>query len=199
MRRVTIFCTENINTPKSLNSRVQSPTGIFWSGCFGSSSLQATDPFPQSNVVTYGFQRFIGKQGNKVRWWEGPNVPFLSLRHWWCKSLTSELRGGDEWAEWVSRSRRALMSDFYVTDDVDSKKGHWGLIITFLDHHHFYCYPSFWSCIHVDQLDALPGRSYSFFFLDNSLLYVLVRWLHSNHSLVSTWTKTCFSPQLSCH
>ena len=38
-----------------------------------------------------------------------------------------------------------------------------------------------------------------FLFLHNSLLYVLVRWLHSNHSIVSAWTRKCFSPQLSCH
>ena len=68
----------------------------------------------------------------------------------------------------------------------------------FLDHHHFHCHPSFWSCIHVDQFDVLPDKSYSFFFLDNSLLCAFVRWLHSNHSIVSAWTRTCFSPQLSC-
>ena len=77
MRHVIIFHSESINNPKLPNSRVQSPTGIFWSRCLGSSSLQETDYFPCSNGVIYGSQKFTGKQGNRVRLWGAPISLFL--------------------------------------------------------------------------------------------------------------------------
>ena len=71
LRRVTIFRTKNINTPKSPNSRMQSPTEISWSGFLGSCSLNNNPPLPLSNRSTHGFPNITL---NRVTGWDDKRV-----------------------------------------------------------------------------------------------------------------------------
>ena len=71
MRRVTIFHTKNINTPKSPNSRMQSPAEISWSGFLGSYSLNNNPPPPLSNRSTHGFPNITL---NRVTGWDDKRV-----------------------------------------------------------------------------------------------------------------------------